>query len=194
MNAETVVAVVAAVIALFATAVSAWQVHLMREQTKIQQRVAEESVQPYVWVDIQPSDTQGVSMHFVIGNSGPTVATDVRVSLSSPIEGRSPLWGQVQDRLKHGFSSLAPGRTVRWPISRAADLVESEESQPRTIRIEYIGPYGPVGPIEYVIDLADYRESLDDPFGSLHMVRKEIEELTTVLKNQPIKVTPAETD
>lgn len=55
-------------------------------------------------------------MVFVLGNSGPTVATNVHVAFQPALSCVVPMGkvadaNHVQDRLREGLSSVAPGRT-----------------------------------------------------------------------------------
>jgi hypothetical protein len=47
------------------------------EQSEIQRQLRIDAVQPYVWVDVRPDEVTSVILNLVIGNSGPTVATNV---------------------------------------------------------------------------------------------------------------------
>jgi hypothetical protein len=81
-----VVAAVAAVVALVLTAITA---KAARDQTKIQQELREDAAQPYVRTD----DEHGVVMKLVVGNSGPTIATDVKVTIEPPLPNIEQLQG-----------------------------------------------------------------------------------------------------
>lgn len=88
------------------------------EQSEIQRQLRIDAAQPYVWVDVRPDDATSVTLNLVIGNSGPTVATNVRVM----IDPRLPAIEQLEDRaqtaqdlLAGGIKSLPPGRTLVWP-------------------------------------------------------------------------------
>lgn len=61
------------------------QVEAAREQTRLQRELSHEASQPYVWADIQPDMKQGTVLDLVIGNSGPTVATDIKVTFEPPL-------------------------------------------------------------------------------------------------------------
>ena len=41
----------------------------------------------------------------------------------------------------------------------------------------WVGPFGPVPSLTYIVDLADLRGSLDRPVGSLHQLTKAVENL-----------------
>lgn len=72
------------------------------------------------------------------------------------------------------LQTLAPGRTVRWPLGESANLVSSSEQQPFTVTIDGRGPHGPLQTLRYVVDLADYRESIAAPPGTLHELTRAV--------------------
>jgi hypothetical protein len=88
VDAQTWVAIAAAVIAVIAlyfnaqyTRAADRAVRSAEAQTKIQQQLRIDAAQPYIWVDVRPDDVTGTLLNLVIGNSGPTVATNVRVQI-----------------------------------------------------------------------------------------------------------------
>lgn len=199
MNVETVVAVIAAVVAVATLPISLHQAHTAKQQariaerqTELQQEIAETAAQPYVWADIRPSASQGQVMHLVVGNSGSTVAQNVRVSIDPPVEkGRNSRFGDIaQRKLVNGFSSLAPHKTVAWNLGLTDELVNREGPLAHTITIDCEGPHGAVPTLSYVVDLADFKESLEEPEGSLHHVRKAVEGITAELTkfDTPVRV------
>ena len=185
-----VIASSAAVVAALATAVSIWfvrqQVQEMKHQTDLQRLIAEGSVAPYIWADIRLQSRNGWNLELVIGNSGPTVATNVRISIDPPLpsdyEGGYVL--AMHRRLSEGLSSLGPGRTLHWTLGPSADLVNRPEPLAHTIRIDCDGPNGPVSTSEYVIDMADFRESVAHHDGGLIDIAKAIESLRGALPDQ----------
>lgn len=85
------------------------------EQTKIQRQLRIDAAEPYVWVDVRPDSETGTLLNLVIGNSGPTVATNVRITVDPPLPTIDQLAGRAeaaQGRLADGISSFAPGRLL----------------------------------------------------------------------------------
>lgn len=163
------------------TSVQREQVAAAREQTQLQRDLARETLQPYVWADIQPDMQQGTMMHIVVGSSGPTVAENVRVTFDPPLpsgQQQSDKISEVQRVLASGLRSLAPGREIRWTLGAGYDLLASAEPQVRTIRVEADGPSGPLPVVEFQVDISQWRQARDAPDGSLHHVRGSIKELT----------------
>lgn len=161
------------------------QVAAAREQTQLQRELSREAAQPYVWADIQPDMQQGTTMQVVVGNSGPTVASNVRITFDPPLpasEGKEETVLKVQRMLSEGMKSLAPGRIIRWSLGPGFDLLASEEPQVRTVRVSAEGPFGQLPETEIRVDISQIRQSRDAPDGSLHHVRGSIKDLTQVIE------------
>lgn len=185
-----VLAAVAAVAAAVATGVSGRfvreQVREMKRQTDLQQSIAEGSSSPYVWADLRLQSRNGWNLEFVIGNSGPTVATNVRVAIDPPLpnEHEPDFIETMLKRLSDGLSSLAPGRTLHWTLGPSPDLVNRSGSLAHRVQISCDGPHGSVPTSEYTIDMADFLESVARYDGTLVDVAREIAALTTKLPDQ----------
>jgi hypothetical protein len=154
------------------------------KQTKLQQDVAVAASQPYVWADVQGDRKQGTLINLVVGNSGPTVATNVRVRIDPPLPfGSMPdqFKTVVERRLVPGLSSLAPNRVLRWALGSGPELLGEDGDQVHDVIVDADGPNGPVPTLSYRINLADFRETMDQPDGTLHAIRKSIDELTKKL-------------
>lgn len=175
MNAQTWVAIAAAVIAVIAlyfnaqyTRVADRAARSAEAQTKIQQQLRIDAAQPYVWVDMRPDDVTGRLLNLVIGNSGPTVATNVGVQIEPALPAIDELRERAQAaqaRLADGIRSLAPGRTIAWPLGQGFNLLNTGGPQVHTFTVTADGPFGAVPSQTYIIDLADLRGSLDRPAG-----------------------------
>lgn len=166
------------------TGVQQEQVSAAREQTELQRDLARESRQSYVWADIQPDMQQGSLLQVVVGNSGPTVAKNIRVEFSpalSTIEGADDIQ-DIESVLSNGISSLAPNRIVRWTLGVAHEVLSVDRSQLRVVRVTAMGPWGELPAYEMEIDINQWREARDAPDGSLHYVRGELKDITKVMK------------
>lgn len=120
-------------------------------------------------------------MHVAVGNSGPTVARNVRVTFDPPLPAGQQQADQVesvQRVLAKGLRSLAPNRVIRWTLGAGYDLLSSDEPQVRTVRVEGEGPHGSLPVLEIEIDISEWRQARDAPDGSLHHVRGAIKDLT----------------
>jgi hypothetical protein len=192
VNAQTWVAIAAAVIAVIALYFNAQYTRSAdraarsaEAQTKIQQQLRIDAAQPYVWVDVRPDDVTGRLLNLVIGNSGPTVATNVRVQIEPSLPAIDQLRERTQAaqaRLADGIRSLAPGRTIAWPLGQGFNLLNTVGSQVHTFAVTADGPFGAVPSQTYVIDLADLRGSLDRP-APLHKLAEVVEELSRTLRS-----------
>jgi len=141
------------------------------DQAEIQRKIQVATSQPYIWLDVREDDSQGVLLDLVIGNSGPTVATNVRVRIDPPF----PVQPQIeesaiaQQQLADGIRSLAPGAMIRWHLGVGHNLIRSQGQQPHEISITADGPFGPIDELTYVIDLANLRGQPVRPQGNLHL-------------------------
>ena len=180
-------AIAAAIVAILALKPAQLAAKAAEEQTNVQRELMYQSAQPYVWADIQPDVQQGTMLHLVLGNAGPTVARNVRVAIDPPFPQSSGRVGRsavAQRRLREGVLSLSPGRTIRWSLGRASDLMKDEEEVTvYRVRVTAEGPYGEIDPVETEIRLSDWRESLDTPEGSLHHIRKSIDKLVIAIES-----------
>jgi len=120
-------------------------------------------------------------MQVAVGNSGPTVARNVKVTFDPPLPAgkqQADNVESVQRTLAKGLRSLAPNRVLRWTLGAGHDLLSSDAPQVRTVRVEADGPHGPVPVLEIEIDISEWRQARDAPDGSLHHVRGAIKDLT----------------
>jgi hypothetical protein len=131
---------------------------------------------------VRADEATGTLVNLVISNSGPTVATNLRVRIEPPL----PTIDQLRDRaetaqarLANGIRPLAPGRTLTWPLGQGFSLLYGDAAQAYTFTVTADGPFGPIPPLTYVADLADLRGTLDRPQGSLHELTMAVKELTT---------------
>jgi hypothetical protein len=175
-------AAVIALAALFFTGVAA---RAASDQTKIQRQLRIDAAQPYVWVDIREDRLGGAMLHFEIGNSGPTVATNIRVGISTPLPTaharNAESMRRLEDRLAAGFKSLAPGRVIAWSLGVGHQILAEEGGPSYTFTIDADGPFGPLETLTYTVDIDDWREMRDRPLGTLHMVRQSIDSLAKQL-------------
>ncbi len=144
------------------------------------------AAQPYVWADVRAADDQGVLVDLVVGNSGPTVAKDVRVEFDPPLTTKGghaeQLTVQAMDRMRNGMRSLAPGKTLYWHLGSGPVLLESEQPQVHRVTVNADGPFGPVPQMTYEIDLSDFRESNSRPSGTLHRLTEAVEGVALEIK------------
>jgi hypothetical protein len=188
LNPETLAAVGAAILAAVAlyfniksTRAAVRAAQASEEQSVVQRQLRVDASQPYLWADIRLDDGSQSLLNFVIGNSGPTVATGVRVTVEPPLPAIDELRSRAesaQARLADGIQSLTPGRVLTWPLGQGFRLLNEEGHQAYTVTVSAIGPFGPVPPLSYVIDMSDWRGLLHRPAGSLYQLTEAVKDLT----------------
>ncbi|GGC17910.1 hypothetical protein [Cellulomonas carbonis] len=134
--AAVVVAIVAVVVAIVAT-VPAWvSLRFTRQaaaaasaQTELQRQVAQEARLPLLWADVRPDEHRLPMMLLVVGNSGPTVARDVRVVIEPRLRAPAKAFNcdRAQDDAAAGITALPPGRVLSWTIGLGPELLEAQQ-------------------------------------------------------------------
>jgi len=159
-----------------------------REQTKQQQQAAKDAAQPMVWVDIRGDDGQGERLVLLLGNSGPSIARNVKVVFDPAPPSRVDI-KPIFEILKQGIASLPPGRTMKWALGEAHDIGDWHPDNAYRVRIVAEGPFGLIEPLEYLISIDDLQGSPAEPPGNLHEVAAEREmtkatkELNEIIRN-----------
>ena len=129
---------------------------------------------------MQPDDVSGVLLNLVVGNSGPTIAQNVRATIDPPLVAIDQLKDRAetaQDLLTRGISSLPPGRTLVWPLGQGFNILDGNGPKKHTVTVTADGPFGPVPPLTYVLDLTDYNGHMHQPAGSLHLLTRAVENI-----------------
>lgn len=115
---------------------------LHSEQLALAERIHREQNEPYVIVDIQPSDPASGTLVVVIENIGPTVARDVRISCGPPLVSG---WGDdltevLQRALSRTICLLPPGRRLEFFLDNQDRLQNSDLPTAYTFTVESEGP------------------------------------------------------
>ena len=152
-----------------------------REQTKQQKQAAKDATQPMLWVDIRGDDGPGQALVLLLGNSGPSIARNLKV-IFDPAPPATLEIKPVLEILKQGIASLAPGRTMQWALGAAHNSSDWDAHEAYRVRIEAEGPFGLIEPLEYVISVDDLHGSRAAPPGNLHAVAVELREMTKATK------------
>jgi hypothetical protein len=152
-----------------------------REQTKQLKRAAKDAAQPMVWVDVRADDGQGQALVLLLGNSGPSIARNVKVTFDPAPPSTLDLKPILQI-LKQGIASVPPGRTMQWALGAAHNPGDWDAHKAYRVRIEAEGPFGAIEPLEYVISIDDLHASRAAPPGNLHAVAAELHEMTKATK------------
>lgn len=179
-------AVVTAAVALWvsirATRAAERSAGAAEEQTKIQRQLRQDAAQPYIWADIRIDESQGVLLGLVIGNSGPTVATNVKVTIDPPFPHIKELQraAVAQERLAQGLKSLPPGRNLHFWLGQGFNLLDGAGPKVHRVTITADGPFGAVPALTYDLDLAEFEGQSGIAKGSLHLLTKAVESLGRV--------------
>jgi hypothetical protein len=153
-----------------------------REQTRQQKQAAKDAAQPMLWVDVRGDDAQGQGLVLLLGNSGPSIARNVKV-VFDPAPPATVDIKPILEILKQGIASVPPGRTMQWALGAPHDSSDSDAHNAYRVRIEAEGPFGPIEPpLEYVISVDDLDGSRAAPPGNLHAVAAELREMTKATK------------
>jgi hypothetical protein len=152
-----------------------------REQTKQQKQAAKDAAQPMVWVDIRGDEGQGQALVLLLGNSGPSIARNVKV-IFDPAPPSTLDIKPILEILKQGIASLPPGRTMQWALGAPHNAVDWDAHKAYRVRIEAEGPFGAIEPLEYLISVDDLDGSRAAPPGNLHAVAVELHEMTKATK------------
>lgn len=157
------------------------------DQTKIQRQLRIDSVQPYVWADVLPDDRDGIILCLIVGNSGPTVATNVRVTFDPPLNSIAQLKDRAdaaQAALASGLASLPPGRTLTWLLGPGFSLLNDDRPKAHTCTVTADGPFGPVPPLTYILDNAALRGQPARRTGNLDQVAQAISAVAEAVGGQ----------
>jgi hypothetical protein len=151
-----------------------------REQTRQQKQAAKDAAQPVLWVDVR-GDGQGQALVLLLGNSGPSIARNVKV-VFDPAPPSTLDIKPILEILKQGIASVPSGRTMKWALGAAQNTSDSDAHKAYRVRIEAEGPFGAIEPLEYVISVDDLHDSRAAPPGNLHAVAAELHEMTKATK------------
>jgi hypothetical protein len=134
-----------------------------------------------VWVDVRGDDGQGQALLLLLGNSGPSIARDVKV-VFDPAPPATLDIKPILEILRKGIASVPPGRTMQWTLGAAQNASDWDGHKAYRVRIEAEGPFGAIEPLEYVISVDDLHGSRVAPPGNLHAVAAELHEITKATK------------
>lgn len=148
-----------------------------------------DSLQPNVWVDLRPTDTSsGEIIVLVVGNSGPSVATDVRVTFDLPLptdDDKLSTYASelAQNRLRRGIASLQPGRSIAWSVGRTHQFGDPAWAD-HAVVVTASGPFGEVPPVSFVLCVDDIRNSRIGATGTLRDLQHAVDDLPKAFDEQ----------
>lgn len=175
-------------------AAQAESLRLAQIQLENSVKAHQDSTQPYVWADLRPREDGSGLMLFIVGNSGPTTATDVRIEFQPAFNYVVPTdrvkdAHHVEETLTKGLSSLPPGKVIGWSVGLSWDFF-GEKKGPESsfeITIRAMGPHGELEPLVYGISLDSMKEQALRPVGlglvekPLNAVEKRLEAISKTL-------------
>src|SRR5512132_1318081 len=159
-----VVSILSLLVAGFSLIYARRSANASREQTKQQKQAAKDAAQPMLWVDIRGDEGQGQSAVLLLGNSGPSIARNVKVTFA-PAPPSTLDIKPILEILKQGIASLPPGRTMQWALGAAHNTNGSDAHKAYRVRIEAEGLFGAIEPLEYVLSVDDLHGSRAAPPG-----------------------------
>jgi|SRR5829696_2434696 len=165
MSAELWVAMVATVVAIVALYYSGRGAHAGLDQIKQEAQLFREAAQPVLWADIR-GDVTGQLLVLLVGNSGPSVAHNVKVNFEPSPPALQDI-EEVLETLRQGLAAMAPGRTMEWVLGTAHNTVDWDARNECKVRIEADGLFGPIEPVEYVIIINDLKGSRAAPLRQI---------------------------
>lgn len=181
------------------TAAQAESLRLAQLQLENAVRAHQDSTQPYVWADLRARNDGCGLIQFMVGNSGPTVATEVHIEFNPPLNHVVPeQWVPdahlIEELFRAGAKSLPPGRVFAWDLGMASEYFKAEgklaPAHQIGVDIAANGPHGPIPPVHYFISLADLKDQALRPSGlglveaPLRDVEKRLREIRATLNGQ----------
>ncbi|MFI2316689.1 hypothetical protein [Streptomyces sp. CB00072] len=138
------------------------QVVIAQQQLEHAEKAHREQNEPYVVVDIQPSDPASGVLVVVVENIGTTIARNVRITADPPLESGwgADLTAMLQRALSHTFPMLPPGRRLEFLFDEQERFQNADLPTGYTFTVRCEGPYGPMEDLEYIVDFGTWAESL----------------------------------
>ncbi len=175
------IAAISAALALVALYFTRQQASAARQQTALQQQIREDQAQPYVWADIRPDKQSMHLMMLVVRNEGPTVATSVSVTFDPPLPREI---GSSEQLAEYRIVGMPPGRVMSWHLNTAPDWINGSSAKRFKVTVMADGPFGPVAPTTYELDVDEYRRASATPPGTLNGITNQLKELNKLIKSK----------
>ncbi|MGW4424932.1 hypothetical protein [Streptosporangium sp. NPDC004631] len=157
------------------------QAETAARQFALEQRVYRESQEPYVVVDIRPSEFAPEMFLLIIENIGPTIARDIHITADPPFQ---RTWDKEDVEpfanaliFTQGIPYMPPGRKLEIMFDVGFHLFASDLPRRYRVRVDANGPFGPVEPLTYLIDLEYYAGLEYHKIKTIHQGVQELEKL-----------------
>ncbi|MEU0674423.1 hypothetical protein ABZ330_16280 [Streptomyces sp. NPDC006172] len=149
-----------------------------KRANELTERAQREQAQPYVIADIRERVPGSQLLCFFIQNTGPTMARDVQLSIDPPLRSTQ---GEESDAnlnraVTRKISVLPPGRQLMFMLDVGHRIFSSDLPRTYTVVVNSAGPFGPIEPLTYIIDLDVLRDSLlnrESLEWSTHVIAEE---------------------
>lgn len=157
-----VVSVLAFLAAAWAMKYARAQAQSAEGQLEVARQVHREQNEPYVIVDIQPQDARPLALVLVIQNIGPTMARNVRISVTPDLT--SSQGDDVSEALARvlarTIAMIPPGRRLEYLFDFGTVRFKSDLPMLFEFTVNSEGPAGPVEELTYTVDLDVLSEAL----------------------------------
>ncbi|OUD02728.1 hypothetical protein [Streptomyces swartbergensis] len=138
------------------------QMKAAKKANQLTEQAQREQAQPYVVADIRERVPGSQLLCFFIENSGPTMARDVQLTIDPPL--RSTRGDEATAILNNAVTRkipvLPPKRQLMYLMDVGHQLFSSDLPHRYTVVVNCSGPFGPVEPLTYTIDLDVLKHSL----------------------------------
>lgn len=161
MGTEEWSLVVAALALLVSGLTTWWTVKYAKAQLDLAHRVQRESSEPYVVVDIEPSEPGSFVMVLSVRNTGPTMARNVRLTASPELTSSrgADITEMLQRVLARPIPVLPPRRRLTYFFD-TSQRFKTDLPMAFDFTVHAQGPAGAVEPLHYKVDLDVYGEAL----------------------------------
>lgn len=152
---------VSAVALLVAGLTTWWTVKYARAQLDLARRIQREASEPYVVVDIEPSEAGSFVTVLSVRNIGPTMARNVRISATPELTSAEgdDVTEDLQRVLARTIPMIPPGRRLTYFFDTNRRF-QSGLPMSFEFTVHAQGPSGDVEPLHYNVDLGVYAEAL----------------------------------
>jgi hypothetical protein len=164
------------------------QVEVAYRQLEQASAAHRESMEPYVVVNIQPSEHNHQALMLTIENIGASLARDVRIAANPPLQRSyetadgpaTPIrnWHILTD----GIATLPPGQRIELPFDIVRERLANDDLPDRyRLTVDAVGPFGQAPRLTYDIDLSVYKHEYMEDL-TIHHVVKALREIRDTLK------------
>lgn len=168
-----------------------WLLRTTIKQFRLMLREAREQHQPYVYADLRNNPPYQPILALVYENTGPTVASQVRIQFDPPLLRKTLHSGVLAESslLPFEIPSLPPGHRQTIPLGHMKELMDDPDFSKRyLITVTGKGPEGPMDELSYHIDLGVQSEISLEPkphHGVIQELKKARELLGLLVRNVP---------